>query len=84
MTLMAASLEDLLSLWHGDRDSAGYWSAELVVAVCEHTQPTTTAAVRDVIFPGVPLQDLPDGAASLVEEGFRIWRLRRGIARQAA
>lgn len=89
MTLtMAATpeldLSEILALWHGDQDSLGYWSAELVVAVCQHTQPINQLVLEQRIFPGIPSSDLDEHAKKIIGEGYRIWRLRRGIARRAA
>lgn len=73
---VAASVQDLLALWHGDQDSLGYWHRSLVVAVCERTQPENLAAVRSRFYPGLSRDETPREAREMISGGFQDWKAR--------
>ena len=81
---IAASVADLLSLWHGDPNldgddshrMLGYWHPSLVIAVCELTNPANVAAVRSRFYPGLSKDETPTEACEMIASGYKDWKLR--------
>lgn len=73
---IAASVPDLLALWHGDEDVCGYHHPALVTAVCELMEPETVSVVRSRFYPGRSAKETPEEAVRMILSGYQDWKAR--------
>lgn len=81
---VAATVEDLLALWHGDPDTdgddshhvCGYHHPSLVTAVCELTNPGDVHTVRARFYPTRTAKETPKEAVVMIVKGYQDWRAR--------
>jgi hypothetical protein len=96
---VAADVSTLISLWHGDEDTYGYWHEEIGVAVCEQTLPIAEIQLVKRFYPNVVVenvnganlwQGVPKDALMMLLNAYKIWKHRRilrnktGSAKEAA
>lgn len=81
---VAASVQDLLGLWHGDEDTdgdpthhvTGFHHPAIVTAVCELTAPETVSVVRSRFYPGRSAKETPVEAVRMILSGYQDWKAR--------
>lgn len=74
------TVAELAGLWHGDDLSAGFQHGELVVAICEQARPRDVTCLLRLLYPSVAPNLVEEEARVIVEDGFRVWRLREKLA----
>lgn len=78
-------LDALVELWHGDDNSTGYMSEELVVAACRIAHPTGVIACLRIFYPGYASSTDDGGheqAADVIRKGFDLYQRRLGLERR--
>lgn len=72
------TIEVLISLWHGDEDSTGYWHANLAAAIASAMQPHPQSwfDLAKRIYPSWPDWVHAD-ATQIILDGYRHWVVRR-------
>jgi hypothetical protein len=80
------SVNEILALWHGDEDTFGYQHYELVVKLCDLTQPNSFEVLRRKLYPavtvptsgGVSTTDpfLEPETVVVLKKGWDVWRRR--------
>lgn len=78
-------LDGLTQLWHGDDNSTGYMSEELVVAACRLAHPSGVIAALRIFYPEYA-SATDDGAhtqaAEIVRKGFDLYQRRLALERR--
>ena len=79
MTTVPTSLSsfELVGLWHGDAEVTGYMHPEIVVAVCEKSQPANVDVVFARFYPKIVRAQVDEDAALILEHGYSVWKERK-------